>query len=192
MEKPLLGFEGAKQKQRLQIAKTPVLCLCCACVGVVQPIFPPQSCLLPRFFRTFPPPPPSRSPQHLRNPDESRACSCFLSSSAAATSCRWFVAVDLASPLLCTAAAGFLVRCGISGAPSIRTDSDRPLRSWVSDSSFALPLCWRLELARLVLGDLSLPSASVQVRIFLARLPVGSCAAWCPCYRVENPSRIFA
>jgi len=190
MENPLLGFEGAKQKQRLQTAETPVLCLCC--VGVVQPIFPPQSCLLPRFFRTFPPPPPMRSPQHLRNPDESRACSCFLSSSAAATSCRWFVAVDLASPLLCTAAAGFLVRCGISGAPSIRTHSDRPLRSWVSDSSFALPLCWRLELARLVLGDLSLPSASVQVRIFLARLPVGSCAAWCPCYRVENPSRIFA
>jgi len=82
------------------------------------------------------------------------------------------------------------VRRGVvSGAPSIRTDSDRPLLSRVSDSSFALPL---LEVgARLVLGDLSLPSASVQVRNFLARLPVGFCAAWSPCYRVENPSRIL-
>lgn len=85
----------ASRSCRLQFCKDPsVLCS----VGVVQPTFPPQSCLLPRFFRTFPPSSTVRSPQLHRNPDESRACSCFLSSSAAAASFPWFVAgaVDLA------------------------------------------------------------------------------------------------
>lgn len=182
--KPLLGFEGVKQKQKrwssaFADCKDP--CEFVMYWGVVQP-----TVLAPKIL-PYPPPPLHRtilyhrSSELRRNRDESRACSCSLSFSAAGASCRWFVAVDLVCPLLCPAS------CRI---PAAGLDCCAWSREWSSiypdwyGSTSPLVGKW-LELCLSLGGRLLSAAASSQVRNFIARLAVGSCATWCPCYRAR-------